>query len=109
MTPNSGIKSKHPEEKDEFDADKQEIKRLKLDRKEIETETVKQESSWHEESETPESSRDTCGQVNSGTACNTSAVSEDCGKRKDISGQDEQQDAQVFVNIIIIVFFFLLS
>ncbi|XP_028998078.1 serine/threonine-protein phosphatase 4 regulatory subunit 2-A-like isoform X2 [Betta splendens] len=82
ITPNSGIKNKHPEEDNDYKADKQEIKRLKLDRKEdIETESVEKELSCHEKSEslskTLETSRHACGQENSATSCDTSAVSED--------------------------------
>ncbi|XP_040008728.1 serine/threonine-protein phosphatase 4 regulatory subunit 2-like [Xiphias gladius] len=87
ITPNSGIKNKHPEEEEEeeedSDADKQEVKRLKFDEKEAdETESEEKESSCHKGSdslsETPESSEDSCGQdYKSGTSCDTPSNSED--------------------------------
>ena len=90
ITPNSGIKNKHPEEEEEeeedSDADKQEVKRLKFDEKEAdETESEEKESSCHKGSEsfseTPESSKDTCGQeYKSETSCDTASISEDHGK-----------------------------
>lgn len=82
MTPNSGIKNKHPEEEEEdSDADQQEVKRLK--KEEVETESEEKRATCHEDSslsDTLESSKDTCGQDHSGTSCNTSAISEDHGK-----------------------------
>ncbi|GAA6216514.1 serine/threonine-protein phosphatase 4 regulatory subunit 2-like [Lates japonicus] len=85
ISPNSGIKNKHPEEEEEEDSDanKQEVKRLKFDEKEEdETESEGKESSCHRGSEslseTPESSKDCCGQeYKSGTSCDTPSVSED--------------------------------
>lgn len=82
MTPNSGIKNKHPEEEEDADADKKEVKRLK--KEEVETESEEKQSSCHQGSEslsdTLESSADTCGQEYSGTSCDTSAISEDHGE-----------------------------
>lgn len=88
ISPNSGIKNKHPEEEEEEDSDanKQEVKRLKFEEKEEdETESEGKESSCHKGSEslseTPESSKDSCGQeYKSGTSCDTPSVSEDHGK-----------------------------
>uniref|UniRef100_A0A4W6DE55 Protein phosphatase 4, regulatory subunit 2a n=1 Tax=Lates calcarifer TaxID=8187 RepID=A0A4W6DE55_LATCA len=85
ISPNSGIKNKHPEEEEEEDSDanKQEVKRLKFEEKEEdETESEGKESSCHKGSEslseTPESSKDSCGQeYKSGTSCDTPSVSED--------------------------------
>lgn len=78
MTPNSGIKNKHPEEEEDSAADQPEVKRLK--KEEVETESEEKQSSCHEGSEnlsdTLEPSKDTCGQEYS----ETSAVSEDHGK-----------------------------
>ncbi|XP_040920407.1 serine/threonine-protein phosphatase 4 regulatory subunit 2-A-like isoform X2 [Toxotes jaculatrix] len=86
VTPNSGIKNKHPEEEEEeedSDTDKQEVKRLKFDGKEEgDTEREEKESSCHKGSEvlseTPESSKDSCGQeYKSGTSCDTPSIPED--------------------------------
>ncbi|XP_023261959.1 serine/threonine-protein phosphatase 4 regulatory subunit 2-like [Seriola lalandi dorsalis] len=87
LTPNSGIKNKHPEDEEEeeedSDADKQEVKRLKFDEKEEdETESEEKESSCHKVSEglseTLESSKDSCGQdFRSGTSCDTPSISEE--------------------------------
>ncbi|XP_071332990.1 serine/threonine-protein phosphatase 4 regulatory subunit 2-A-like isoform X2 [Trachinotus anak] len=87
ITPNSGIKNKHPEEEEEeeedSDADKQEVKRLKFDEKEEdETEREEKESSCHKGSEslpeTLESSKDSCGQeFRSGASCDTPPISEE--------------------------------
>lgn len=88
MTPNSGIKNKHPEEEDS-DGDKQEVKRLKFDEtEENETTNEKNESSCHQgpesspesSPETPESSKHSCGQeYKSGTSCDTPSVSDNHG------------------------------
>ena len=89
VSPNSGIKNKHPEEEEEeedSDADKHEVKRLKFDeKKEYETESEEKEPSCCEGSEsvsdTPEASKDSCGQeYKSGTSCDTPTISEDHGK-----------------------------
>ncbi|CAK6963926.1 serine/threonine-protein phosphatase 4 regulatory subunit 2-like [Scomber scombrus] len=87
ISPNSGIKNKHPEEEEEeeedSDADKHEVKRLKFDeKKEDETESEEKEPSCCEGSEsvseTPEASKDSCGQeYKSGTPCDTPTISED--------------------------------
>ncbi|XP_033485841.1 serine/threonine-protein phosphatase 4 regulatory subunit 2-A-like isoform X4 [Epinephelus lanceolatus] len=85
VTPNSGIKNKHPEEEEEesSDADQHEVKRLKFDEKdEDETESEEKESSCCKGSEsspeTPESSKESCGQeYKSGTSCDTPTISED--------------------------------
>ncbi|XP_049921218.1 serine/threonine-protein phosphatase 4 regulatory subunit 2-A-like isoform X3 [Epinephelus moara] len=85
LTPNSGIKNKHPEEEEEesSDADQHEVKRLKFDEKdEDETESEEKESSCCKGSEsspeTPESSKESCGQeYKSGTSCDTPTISED--------------------------------
>ncbi|XP_042347667.1 serine/threonine-protein phosphatase 4 regulatory subunit 2-A-like isoform X2 [Plectropomus leopardus] len=87
ITPNSGIKNKHPEEEEEeeegSDAEKHEVKRLKFDeREEDETENEEKESSCckgsESSSETPESSEESCGQDDkSGTSCDKPAISED--------------------------------
>ncbi|XP_049436651.1 serine/threonine-protein phosphatase 4 regulatory subunit 2-A-like isoform X3 [Epinephelus fuscoguttatus] len=85
LTPNSGIKNKHPEEEEEesSDADQHEVKRLKFDEKdEDETESEEKESSCCKGSEsspeTPESSKESCGQeYTSGTSCDTPPISED--------------------------------
>ncbi|XP_070766551.1 serine/threonine-protein phosphatase 4 regulatory subunit 2-A-like [Enoplosus armatus] len=89
ITPNSGIKNKHPEEEDDdddddddSDADKHEIKRLKFDEKEEdETESEEKESSCCKGSEslaeTPESSKDSCGQEYKSASCDTPPISED--------------------------------
>ncbi|XP_053174415.1 serine/threonine-protein phosphatase 4 regulatory subunit 2-like [Scomber japonicus] len=86
VSPNSGIKNKHPEEEEEeedSDADKHEVKRLKFDeKKEYETESEEKEPSCCEGSEsvseTPEASKDSCGQeYKSGTSCDTPTISED--------------------------------
>lgn len=87
VTPNSGIKNKHPEEEEEeedSDADKQEVKRLKFGEKEKEDETSEEkESSCHQGpeslSETPQSSKDSCGEeYKSGTSCDAPSISDDC-------------------------------
>ncbi|KAM9856392.1 serine/threonine-protein phosphatase 4 regulatory subunit 2-A-like [Aulostomus maculatus] len=81
MTPNCGIKNKHPEE--EEDADEHEMKRLKFDEKEEkETKNEEEESSCCKASgslfEIPESSKDSSGQeYKSETSCDTPAISED--------------------------------
>ncbi|XP_044065597.1 serine/threonine-protein phosphatase 4 regulatory subunit 2-A-like isoform X2 [Siniperca chuatsi] len=89
ITPNSGIKNKHPKEEEEEEeeedsaADKHEVKRLKFDKKEEdETESEEKEISCCKGSEslsdTPESSKDSCGQEYiSGTSCETPAILED--------------------------------
>uniref|UniRef100_A0AAQ5XII2 Serine/threonine-protein phosphatase 4 regulatory subunit 2 n=1 Tax=Amphiprion ocellaris TaxID=80972 RepID=A0AAQ5XII2_AMPOC len=86
VTPNSGIKNKHPEEEEDSDADKQEVKRLKFDKKEREDETSEEkESSCHQGpeslSETPESSKDSCGEeYKSEPSCDAPSISDDRGK-----------------------------
>ncbi len=93
ITPNSGIKNKHPEEEEEeeegeedSDADKHEVKRLKFDEKEEdEAESEEKESSCckasESSSETPETSKDSCGQeCSGGTSCDAPTISEDHGK-----------------------------
>ncbi|XP_059190081.1 serine/threonine-protein phosphatase 4 regulatory subunit 2-A-like isoform X2 [Centropristis striata] len=85
ISPNSGIKNKHPEEEEEEedpDAGKHEVKRPKLDEKEEDkTESEENEScSKGPESspETPQSSEESCRQeYKSGTSCDTTAISED--------------------------------
>ncbi|XP_068996412.1 serine/threonine-protein phosphatase 4 regulatory subunit 2-like isoform X1 [Embiotoca jacksoni] len=85
MTPNSGIKNKHPEEEEEeedCDADKQEVKRLKFDEKEEdETASEEKESSCHKGpeslSETPESSQDSCEEEYKRRTCDTPGISDD--------------------------------
>lgn len=81
ISPNSGIKNKHPEEEEEdSDADKHEVKRLKFDKKEEgETESEEKESSCCKVSESfPETSKDLCGQeYKSGTSSDTPTISED--------------------------------
>ncbi|XP_022059802.1 serine/threonine-protein phosphatase 4 regulatory subunit 2-A-like isoform X3 [Acanthochromis polyacanthus] len=85
VIPNSGIKNKHPEEEEDSDADKQEVKRLKFDEKEEEEEeetSEEKESSCHQGSEslseTPESSKDSCGEeYKSGTSCEQPGISDD--------------------------------
>ncbi|XP_078111635.1 serine/threonine-protein phosphatase 4 regulatory subunit 2-like [Sander vitreus] len=83
ITPNSGIKNKHPEEEEDSDAGKHEVKRLKFDEKEEdETESEERKSSCCKESESsseePESSEESCGQeYKSGTSSDTSTISED--------------------------------
>ncbi|TDH10281.1 hypothetical protein EPR50_G00073620 [Perca flavescens] len=84
ITPNSGIKNKHPEEEEDSDAGKHEVKRLKFDEKEEDgTESEENNSSCCKESESsseePESSEEPCGQeFKSGTSSDTPAISEDC-------------------------------
>lgn len=81
MTPNSGIKNKHPDEEDS-DADQQEVKRLKFDeKKENETVNEKNESFCHQgpasSPETSESSEHSCDQeYKSRTSCGTPSVSD---------------------------------
>ncbi|XP_041801696.1 serine/threonine-protein phosphatase 4 regulatory subunit 2-A-like isoform X2 [Chelmon rostratus] len=83
ITPNSGIKNKHPEEEEEqdSDADKHEVKRLKFDEKEedkTEEEEEKEPSSCKESESLSDSPKDSCSQeYESGTSCDTPAVSED--------------------------------
>ncbi|KAG7221577.1 hypothetical protein INR49_017108 [Caranx melampygus] len=87
ITPNSGIKNKHPEDEEEeeeggSDADKQEVKRLKFNEKEEDETEHEKESSCHKGSEslseTLESSKDSCGQdFTSGTSCDTPSISEE--------------------------------
>ncbi|XP_027144363.1 serine/threonine-protein phosphatase 4 regulatory subunit 2-A isoform X3 [Larimichthys crocea] len=86
MAANSGIKNKHTEEEDEEedpDADKHEVKRLKFDEKdEDEAESEEKPTSCCKGSEsspeTPESSKDSCGEeCESGTSCDTPTSSED--------------------------------
>lgn len=89
ITPNSGIKNKHPEEEEEeeegedSEAGKHEVKRLKFDEKaEGETESEEKESSCckrsESSSETPEPSKESCGQESeSETSCDAPTVSED--------------------------------
>lgn len=83
ISPNSGIKNKHPEEEEDADADKHEVKRLKFDEKEEdEAESEEKESSCckgsESVSEAPESSKDSCGQeYKSGTSCDTPTISEE--------------------------------
>ncbi|XP_008277122.1 serine/threonine-protein phosphatase 4 regulatory subunit 2-A isoform X2 [Stegastes partitus] len=82
-TPSSGIKNKHPEEEEDSDADKQEVKRLKFEEKEEdETASEEQESSCHKGpeslSETPESSKDSCEEeYKSETSCDAPSISDD--------------------------------
>ncbi|XP_005926310.1 serine/threonine-protein phosphatase 4 regulatory subunit 2-A isoform X1 [Haplochromis burtoni] len=101
MTPNSGIKNKHPEEEDS-DGDKQEVKRLKFDEtEENETTNEKNESSCHQgpesspesSPETPESSKHSCGQeYKSGTSCDTPSVSDNHEPKSTQSGPSEVEE-----------------
>ncbi|XP_029290867.1 serine/threonine-protein phosphatase 4 regulatory subunit 2-A-like isoform X2 [Cottoperca gobio] len=79
--PNSGIKNKHPEEEEDSEADKHEVKRLKFD-EEDETEREEKESSRckgsESSSETPDSSEVSCSdEYKSGTSRITATISED--------------------------------
>ncbi len=86
IIPNSGIKNRHPEEEEDSDADKHEVKRLKTDEtEEEETEHEEKESPCCKGSkslsEPPESLKDSCGQeCGDETPCDTPPVSEDHGK-----------------------------
>nr|XP_046251667.1 serine/threonine-protein phosphatase 4 regulatory subunit 2-A-like isoform X2 [Scatophagus argus] len=83
ITPNIRIKNKHPQEEYDSDADKHEVKRLKFDEKEgDQTESEEKDSPCckgsESLSETPESSKDSCGQeYQSGTSCGAPSISED--------------------------------
>lgn len=87
ITPNSGIKNKHPaEEEEDYETGEHEVKRLKFDEKEEdERESEENESSCRKapesSPETPQSSEDSGGQrYTSGASCDTRPAAEDHGK-----------------------------
>uniref|UniRef100_A0AAQ4NPX8 Uncharacterized protein n=1 Tax=Gasterosteus aculeatus aculeatus TaxID=481459 RepID=A0AAQ4NPX8_GASAC len=84
ITPNSGIKNKHPaEEEEDYETGEHEVKRLKFDEKEEdERESEENESSCRKapesSPETPQSSEDSGGQrYTSGASCDTRPAAED--------------------------------
>ncbi|XP_077943421.1 serine/threonine-protein phosphatase 4 regulatory subunit 2 isoform X4 [Gasterosteus aculeatus] len=84
ITPNSGIKNKHPaEEEEDYETGEHEVKRLKFDEKEEdERENEENESSCRKapesSPETPQSSEDSGGQrYTSGASCDTRPAAED--------------------------------
>ncbi|KAM7405044.1 hypothetical protein PAMP_012335 [Pampus punctatissimus] len=98
ISPNSGIKNKHPEEEEDSDVDKHEVKRLKFEEKEEdEPESEEKESSCCKESEsvTETSSKDSCGQeyksVKSETSCDTPTISEDHEPSSTQTGNSERE------------------
>ncbi|XP_037334223.2 serine/threonine-protein phosphatase 4 regulatory subunit 2-like isoform X2 [Pungitius pungitius] len=95
ITPNSGIKNKHPaEEEEDYETGEHEVKRLKFDDKEEdETESKENESSCAKGPETPQTSEDSCGErYKGGASCDTRPAAEDhelsC-TRTEASGRDE--------------------
>ncbi|KAM8864250.1 serine/threonine-protein phosphatase 4 regulatory subunit 2-like isoform 2-T2 [Spinachia spinachia] len=81
ITPNSGIKNKHPaEEEEDYETGEHEVKRLKFDQTE-EAEMESEESSCKKgpegSPETPQSSQDSCGQRYKSASCDTRPAAEE--------------------------------
>ncbi|KAG7520954.1 serine serine/threonine-protein phosphatase 4 regulatory subunit 2-like [Solea senegalensis] len=101
LSPNSGVKNKHPEEDDSSDSEEHEVKRLKFDEQE-EDETEKEEEEKESEasckmsgslSEMPDSLQDSCGQeCQSGTSCDTTCDDEP-SSRTETSEREEESSA----------------